>query len=380
MSKKRKLDAHSVVEAAFGNDLHVKRVLSLANAATGALGAASFGVAAIGRALAVANQLDPKHAIKQVDRLFSNPGVDPAKLFSSWVPYVLGARKEIVVALDWTEFDADDHSTLGLYLVTSHGRATPLLWKTVRKSQIAGKRNSEEDQLLLDFRQVLGNDMKVTLLADRGFGDAKLYQFLEELGFDYVIRFRSTILVTSADGEARLAKDWLPKSGRTGTMRDVKVTKSALPVPAFVFTKAKAMKEPWFLATSLKQVGSQIVKLYGRRFSIEEAFRDLKDPRFGRGLNEVRISSPERRDRILLVAALALALLTLLGAAGEEVGLDRTLRANTSKARTHSLFFQGSYYYAALPNMKEHRALPLLEAFEKILAQHPVFGGVSWVL
>lgn len=44
MSKKRKLDAHSVVEAAFGNDLHVKRVLSLANAATGALGAASLGL------------------------------------------------------------------------------------------------------------------------------------------------------------------------------------------------------------------------------------------------------------------------------------------------------------------------------------------------
>ncbi len=32
---------------------------------------------------------------------------------------------------DWTEFDADNQSTIALYLVTKHGRATPLLWKTV---------------------------------------------------------------------------------------------------------------------------------------------------------------------------------------------------------------------------------------------------------
>ncbi len=30
----------------------------------------------------------------------------------------------------------------------------------------------------------------VTILADRGFGDVKLFAFLDELGFDYVIRFR----------------------------------------------------------------------------------------------------------------------------------------------------------------------------------------------
>lgn len=140
------------------------------------------------------------------------------------------------------------------------------------------------------------------------------------------------------------------------------------------------MKQAWFLASNLDLPGSQIVKLYGRRFSIEEAFRDLKNPRFGRGLKEVRISSPERRDRILLVAALALALLTLLGAAGKKAGLDRTLRANTSRSRTHSLFFQGSYYYAALVTMKEHRLRPLLEAFEEILQEHTIFAGTSWVL
>jgi hypothetical protein len=31
-------------------------------------------------------------------------------------------------ALDWTKFDEDDHATLCMYVVTSHGRATPLAW------------------------------------------------------------------------------------------------------------------------------------------------------------------------------------------------------------------------------------------------------------
>ena len=34
-----------------------------------------------------------------------------------------------------------------------------------------------------------------TILADRGFGDVKLFEFLDSLGFHYVIRFRGNIHV-----------------------------------------------------------------------------------------------------------------------------------------------------------------------------------------
>ena len=45
----------------------------------------------------------------------------------------------------------------------------------------------------------------MTILADRGFGDVKLFEFLESLGFGYVIRFRGNVHVTAADGQTRLA-------------------------------------------------------------------------------------------------------------------------------------------------------------------------------
>ena len=41
------------------------------------------------------------------------------------------------------------------------------------------------------------------------------------------------------------------------------------------------------------------------------------------GLSAMRVSKTERRDRLLLLSALAIALLTLLGAAGENLGYDR---------------------------------------------------------
>src|ERR1700738_729123 len=61
-------------------DLHAKRVLSLANGVIGVLHAASAAIHAIGQGLALARGLTPKHAIKQVDRLLSNIGLLPFTL------------------------------------------------------------------------------------------------------------------------------------------------------------------------------------------------------------------------------------------------------------------------------------------------------------
>ena len=50
-------------------------------------------------------------AIKQVDRLLSNPGIDVDELSKRWVAHAVGARPNIVVAMDWTYFDADNQAT-----------------------------------------------------------------------------------------------------------------------------------------------------------------------------------------------------------------------------------------------------------------------------
>ena len=116
--------------------------------------------------------------------------------------------------MDWTEFDLDGHSTIALYLVTNHGRATPLIWKTHSKKTLKNNRNRYEREILEYLKTILPKNVHVTILADRGFGYVEFYEVLEKLDFDYVIRFKGNIQVTSKDGESRKAKDWIAKTGR----------------------------------------------------------------------------------------------------------------------------------------------------------------------
>ena len=93
-------------------------------------------------------------------------------------------------------------------------------------------------------------------------------------------------------------------------------------------------------------------------------------------MGAVHVSTPARRDRLWLLNACAIALLTLLGAAGEALGYDRHLKSNTSKTRTHSLFYgQRGMLYELIPNMPETRLQPLIEQFATTLAEQTVFRG-----
>jgi hypothetical protein len=169
--------AHDFLLPIFAGNLHAKRIESRANGALGVMTSGSLAVSIIGHSLAQARGLLDKHAIKQVDRLLSNRGIVVWEMFAHWVREVVGACKEIVVAMDWTDFDADDQTTLALNLVTRHGRATPLLWLTVSKDELKDRRNDWEDLCLSRLAEVLPEGVTVTILADRGFGDTKLFAF-----------------------------------------------------------------------------------------------------------------------------------------------------------------------------------------------------------
>jgi hypothetical protein len=366
-----------MLERVFGEDLHAKTVLSLAMGVVGVLHAATLGIHTIGRAMAAAAALNSKHATKQLDRLLSNGKVHIWRLFRPWVQFVVGPRKDIVVALDWTEFDADDQATICLYLVTRHGRATPLIWQTVYKSTLEGKRNGYEDEALECLKEALPEGVRVTILADRGFGDQKRYEHLRSLNFDFVVRFRQDILVADQFGDQRPAIDWLYKTGRARLLKDMAVTGDFYILPAVVVVHDKRMKDPWCLASSRAELSAaETVKLYGKRFTIEETFRDTKDIHFGMGLKATHIGDSSRRDRLLLLGAIAHTLLTLLGAAGERAGLDRLLKVNTSKQRQLSLYNQGRFWYDALPNMPDDRLSKLMTAYDQIVREQPFFREI----
>jgi Transposase DDE domain len=369
-------EVRSFIGEVYGHDLHATRIELLAGATLGVMTAASLAVAMIGHALAQARGLVTKHAVKQVDRLLSNDGIDVWDSFTHWVPHRIGARQAILVAMDWIEFDHDAQATLVLSLVTGHGRAAPLLWLSVWKDELKNQRNAYEDTCLRRLSDLVPPGCRVTILADRGFGDQKLFAFLDKLGFGYVICFRGNIHVTAADGQSKRAAEWVGKGGRARKLRNARVTAKGQPVGAVVCVQAKGMKEPRCLASSDREAtAATLVNHYARRWTIEPQFRDTKDLQFGMGLSATRIGDPTRRDRLLLISAFATALLTLLGAVGETLGMDRLLKSNTSKTRMHSLFRQGCMLYDLIPNMPEHRLAPLMQAFNTAVANAGFFAA-----
>ncbi len=371
-------EVRQVLGGVLGPDLHAKRVDSLCDATLGVLHSASLAVAAIGHGLAAARGVLTKHAIKQVDRLLSNPGIKIDDILGLWVPFVVGARTSIAVAMDWTDFDADNQATIMLSLITEHGRATPLVWLTVDKKTLKDQRNLYEDRVLVRLAEILPPQIKVRIIADRGFGDHKLYRLLtEQLHFDYVIRFRGNISVTAADGQTRIAAAWVGPGGQARTLRCARVTAEHYEVGTVVCVRDKDMKQAWCLATnSTDETAKDLSRFYGSRWGIECGLRDTKDLRFGMGMASMRVNSPQRRDRLWLLNAFAVVLLTLLGAAGETLGYDRSLKSNTAKRRTHSLFRQGCMLYDLIPNMPEHRLRPLMETFAAMLEAQPLFKKV----
>lgn len=365
------------VTGLLGDEMHQKRAESIALAVLGCMHSDRLGSASIGTAMATARGKSAKHGIKQVDRLVGNKKLEIEAFFRAYVPWTVGSRREMVASLDWTEYAGDGHSRIAVNLVTRHGRATPLVWITVPSWSLKNRRNEYEDEALFLLSRVCPEGIRVTILADRGFGDEKLYRLLQDLGWDFIIRFRGCIRVESQEGSSQRAQELVPANGRIREVPGAKVTHKATQVGAVVLVKKRGMKEAWHLATSLVGQKEWVVKLYGRRFTCEENFRDEKDDRFGLGFKQTRVSTCNRRDRFLVICTLATILLTLLGAAGETLGLDRYLKAGTARRRVHSLFHQGRRYVRGVLRMHEEAIRQLLW---KLVADQPLttvlFGSI----
>jgi hypothetical protein len=93
------------------------------------------------------------------------PDINVDDILVHRVPYIIGARTSIVVALDWTDFDADNQATIMLALISDHGRSTPLVWLTVDKDTLKDHRNLYEHRVLVRLAELLAPDTKVCIGA-----------------------------------------------------------------------------------------------------------------------------------------------------------------------------------------------------------------------
>jgi hypothetical protein len=103
---------------------------------------------------------------------------------------------------------------------------------------------------------------------------------------------------------------------------------------------ARAAREPWVLATSLsvdEANAVQVTKMYSRRMTIEQSFRDLKSSALGSGFEHSLTHKAPRLANLLLLFALVQFTAWLVGLHEEQRGEGGRLEnRNTKKRRHHS--------------------------------------------
>lgn len=305
----------------------------------GAFSARKLQLSAVGRQMP--GRTSPKHAIKRVDRFLSNPRFDHRRAQEALLRRVIGPRKRVLIAVDWTKVR---RWQVLVAAVVQSGRCIPVMWAVQDPKKVHKSWNAFEHGFFSWLAEALPEGVEAVLLLDRGFKRVELVRVLRRLGLRFVIRTGGNVHVRHARYCGRI--DELVRRRRQPYDLPDAMLRPSRPVPVRVVGYwDRGQKEPWLLMTDLDEPVRRIVQLYGKRFRIEECFRDTKNVRYGLALAQAQFRRAERLERFLLVAALVHLLAMTAGAVARQKRLDRTYRANTVQSRpTHSDFTLGLYF------------------------------------
>jgi hypothetical protein len=284
---------------------------------------------------------DLLHRLKRLWRFTNNGRVDALGVQLALVEYTvarLGCPRWLGLAMDWTMFNTTLPSGEQMryqvlrIAIPRKGRALPLLQLAYDRDTLPATKsqNQLEQDALLAVVEALPKGVRPVILADRGFRRAGFLSWLERHHLDYVVRLNKGSCITEADGSRRwkVGEEGL----KPGQLRWVEGVRYGLyhgrPRELFINValcwrvprsrarnpRRKRPKEPWYLATSLKDAKSA-ASWYWQRGWIEQSFKDAKS-RFG--LAGVKVGCPERLSRLLMALTIALGWLTL--AALPEIG------------------------------------------------------------
>jgi hypothetical protein len=258
-----------------------------------------------------------KHQIKRCWRFCRNQRIETADAMRGIVKRLLKKRKKsLLIALDWV--DIKGYQTLMASAVLK-GRAVPICWASCQRHVYDGhrSRNAFEESLLLVLRDMIPQQVKVILLADRGFGRTELGKFCRRNHFSYLIRIQPKVTVRLNGFHGKLLDYPLVRKGVAKVLKVALYRSDGALTQNIVIRWRKNLPakrdECWFLMTDLSGSAEGLCQLYGRRMTIEQLFRDGKSKRNGWSLRDTQISTADRLDRLILILAIAYLLLCGLG-------------------------------------------------------------------
>ena len=275
-----------------------------------------MGVAAPGKANAV-------NRGKRIGYFLTNLNISIEDVAKALLNALTGNLTDVIVAIDWTEFGSWKILTAA---VVTKGRGIPFFWKAVKDGRC--RMADVEVQVCEKLIAMVPPGKRLLLLGDRGFDSAEFVAYLLRRGVQFVLRCVHSVSVRLSDNVDFVTISNLPlKVGEVLDYGTVLYTKGSAVAVRLVRTLAHGQTDEWNLITNLGEhaLAKVIVKLYGRRFTIEELFRDLKGG--GWQLERTRVRFEESMDRLILVLAVAHILVVSIGRWAKKCNLERHFRS-----------------------------------------------------
>jgi hypothetical protein len=353
-----------------------------------------LSVTGLGRSMP--GESDEKHHIKKADRLIGNSYLNNERplIYRVLAKLALGQCCQPVIHVDWSDLSPDREFHWLRATLPVGGRALPVYEESHRQTNYANPR--VEKHFLKKLKAMLPTNCCPIIVTDSGFR-TPWFRAVRSMGWDFVGRVGGHTMV-SPQGEADWARTEELFATATGHARyqgyiDL-VRRKPLACHAYLLRQKKkgrikktkfdqrcaskhseknAHRErtPWLIVTSLSggtKITKRVINIYKTRMQIEEAFRDMKNSRWGFSLCEARCTTTYRYENLMLVGTLAMFAVWLIGKVAELKQWQYRYQANTTKTRNilstfflgcqvfrkSSLTFRKPEYSEAIKAMRQH--------------------------
>ncbi len=216
--------------------------------------------------------------------------------------------------------------------VIYRGRAIPLIWTTIEHG--SSSVSLESYQLLLEkAEKLLPSGCNVVFLADRGFADTNLMEYLSQtMHWHWRIRIKSSYLVYRRNQRCCKISSIKLRRGQARFWHNVYITDKRFGIVHLALAKPHGTKENWLIVSD-QPTDVTTFDEYGYRFDIEENFLDDKSNGFQ--LESSLIRSADAISRLCFVLAAATLFLVCQGTEVVESGKRRWVDAHWYRGNSY---------------------------------------------
>lgn len=252
-------------------------------------------------------------AVNRFYRLLRNTHLDEEAFLVQWLRTLCrDPRRPLLVAVDWTEWHSELRMLVAAVVVGKRG--IPLYAQAFERLVRVRSQNARENtfaRMLADA--VKRAELKAILLCDRGFRRVSWIALLQRLGLGFVVRLQDDVYVELPSGTKVTLRDILLVPGEVIDLGVVALRSDGKTHARVVGYWAPDRHEPWWLVTDQTGSARHILKLYDRRMTVEEQFRDTKGCRFGVRLVWTHFKNPEVLARFVMLLAVAMLIWFITG-------------------------------------------------------------------